>query len=267
MLQLSPPAIPSWDPNKSDADNWQNITRVLSRFFADVVTRSNASFVRDGTGKLRATEESLSAGTIQVVGDARSDTINAYHDGSVWRSWDTAQPSYRILMDMENDVVRIDRAAATTAALTWVTYDRWPAPLARMRRTSAQNLANNVWTEIVMNQEDEVRGGMTTSVTTGRITVPIAGRYRVSGVLSFAASGGGTYRVVTVAKNGVAYDAPGSFRGVAHPNAGFRSLPVLTDIVNLAAGDTVSLLGLQDSGGPLDVSAQETSMAAEFIGV
>jgi hypothetical protein len=147
----------------------------------------------------------------------------------------------------------------------WV-YD---IPRARLVKTDQQSIATSANTAIDFNEEDkDTLGGHSLVTNTSRYVCQRAGSYRVSGATSFAPNASG-FRAVRIWKNG----APIRGNTVSIPqvatsaNASIASRVVTVD---LAVGDYVQLIALQNSGGAL-LTANGTddmpTMEVEMVGI
>lgn len=98
-----------------------------------------------------------------------------------------------------------------------------------------------------------------TSVNTGRITVPIAGLYLITGNVEFAANGTGI-RGIKVRANGTT-----DLGAIFFPNNGgsLGTGVALATVYKLAANDYIELHAFQNSGGNLGLSSA-ASYSPEF---
>lgn len=131
-------------------------------------------------------------------------------------------------------------------------------PLARLRATATQSVANLTWTSVLFGAEDcdQANGAAgdqhSTSVNTSRFTCAWPGRYLVSGGVAFAGNTTGR-RGTRVAINGALVEASGTI--VIATSASLVIIPVRGTLVYLTVGDYVEIQALQESGGALNVSA------------
>ena len=108
----------------------------------------------------------------------------------------------------------------------------------------------------------------TMSGTPNRITIQTAGVYQVSYSIQFLAHATG-YRGATVALNGVGSALSGT--GIAPAAMGANSAGggtslTNTKLVSLNAGDYLTLVGVQNSGGSLSLSGVNQYLQALWIG-
>lgn len=140
-------------------------------------------------------------------------------------------------------------AASHNAILQNLAGYRVP-PACKARRTSAQTIANSAATAIQFDASDSFdTDTMHDTVTNNtRITVNTSGIYIVTGQIYFASSATGSYRVISIAKNGTELAS-------ANFGAGTDRRCTLTYIDAAAnATDYYELLAFQDSGGNLNTS-------------
>lgn len=125
-------------------------------------------------------------------------------------------------------------------------------------RSTTQSLTTATPTKINFDAETIDAWGMHDTVTNNtRITVPRAGRYWVSGRVAFAANATGQRRAY-IGLNGSAIRYT---RGQS-TDASTDYMQEIGELLDLAAGDYVELLGYQSSGGNLNVSVAGTYFAA-----
>jgi hypothetical protein len=136
---------------------------------------------------------------------------------------------------------------------TWPYYD-YPTPEGcRVRNSGDQTLANNTATVITFNTEVWDHIGLYTSAAPTRITFPLDGRYHVGGHLMFDDNVTGR-RSISIRKNGVTTLA--SMNQMAITDAGIVTRVTIDTIDEFVTGDYVELVGLQTSGGNLDVQTE-----------
>lgn len=122
-------------------------------------------------------------------------------------------------------------------------------PVAQLRQTSAQTLANNSWASLNMQAEDhDSHGGHSGSDNGWTCPTGAGGVYEFGGGVAFAANGTGQ-RWARWAKNGSALDGSGS--NMDATSSGQSLLTARTVQVTVAPGDKVSLQALQTSGEDL----------------
>jgi len=142
-------------------------------------------------------------------------------------------------------------------------------PAARMLRTTGGNVASGSMTVLALNTEDfDTHGGHDNVTNSSRYTVPIAGVYRVSGSVGWAAqtSGSPNLRQAELRKNGTTI--PGS-QGPAVSGATTSVCATNTVSVLCAAGDYIELAGLQSSGSTVGTSTTAAIypvLCVEYIG-
>jgi hypothetical protein len=135
---------------------------------------------------------------------------------------------------------------------------KWVAPGTafvgnRNVKTANQSLTNATYTAITYNTETyDTDGFHSTATNTSRITIPTgkSGYYTVFVLGCFAANGAGA-RIIKIVKNGGTDLA----LNVLFGNGGAQTSMVISDIINLTAGDYIEVFAYQSSGGALDYQA------------
>lgn len=124
-------------------------------------------------------------------------------------------------------------------------------PLAVLRQTVAQTLANNTSTVITFTTEDEdSENGHDNSTNPSRYTAVYAGWYWVAGAICYSTSATGA-RYTWLRVNGS--DLNGSMSSLPTvSSADFAGVATRARLVSLVVGDYVELVGHQTSGGNLD---------------
>lgn len=135
--------------------------------------------------------------------------------------------------------------------------------MARVRMTSAQTISTATVTAIAWDGTEEFDTDTlhSTSTNPSRITAAIAGKYIVTGVLSYTGNATGT-RLLRAHVNG---SPIGDFAQVA----GFDTNTVTLSgnvMVDLAATDYVEILAFQNSGGDLDVRSEDSHFQMAYLG-
>lgn len=110
-------------------------------------------------------------------------------------------------------------------------------------------IANNTLTALTFNTErHDTHGFHSTSVNTGRLTIPAAGRYLVIGQVVFVSNATG-FRNAQIRLNGTTILA----QVLINANATDATGLIVSTIRSLSASDYVELAVSQTSGGSLDV--------------
>ncbi|MEH0973974.1 hypothetical protein V6U77_22870 [Micromonospora sp. CPCC 205546] len=140
-------------------------------------------------------------------------------------------------------------------------------PLAQLRQSVSQSLANATWTTITFDAEDlDTAGGHSTSSNTGRYTAQRTGHYQLSGAVSFGPNATGA-RWCKWMKNGSELASSGA--NMAPAPGGQTLLTARTIVVRLVVGDYVELQAYQTSGGSIstypDVPYAAPSMSVRWI--
>ena len=149
---------------------------------------------------------------------------------------------------------------------SWNLLGLGSAPRLELTRTTSGTgfFANNVITPISGWTTTQNRGGFTES--SGTVTVPVSGRYNISGTFPYASSATG-YRVYEIACAGSQSQTYRNLWQAAASATGIGTVSM--NGVRLTAGDTVKLQGLQNSGGALDLqalAAYPIKLIIEYVG-
>lgn len=145
-------------------------------------------------------------------------------------------------------------------SLLWLATD---APHCRVYNSANISLTNSTVTALTFDSERyDVGGCHSTSVNTGRITVPsgAGGKWEFKAHVEFASNSSG-YRYIGIRVNGgtvVAYTSAAAVNGIA------TILHLTTDYA-MSAGDYMEVIAFQNSGGALNASAV-SAYSPEFSG-
>ncbi len=172
--------------------------------------------------------------------------------------------------------MRFTNAAARAAALTspvagmrawlvteklWTYYDgsQWLVQnlSAFLYASAAQSVPHNTNTTINLDTAivDDT-GGL--NVSGHYWTTPVAGKYRLTAMVSWLGSGGGGWRTLWLNSTGV--QIPGSQGNASGASVG--TTHERTVVANLAAGKQISLIALQQSGGALSTDTPGSMSAS-----
>jgi len=119
---------------------------------------------------------------------------------------------------------------------------------ARLRHSAVQSTANNTPVALTFDTEDYDSGGLHAAGNPTRLTAGIAGNYRIYGNVNWATGTG--FRDLYIRKNGADILAYVRIPAVS----GSGTLLTITTDDDLAAGDYVELVAVQNSGGALNVN-------------
>jgi hypothetical protein len=141
-------------------------------------------------------------------------------------------------------------------------------PIFSAYATVSQSIPNNAFTALSLDTEVfDSDAGHSTVTNTSRYTCQVAGIYLMTGAVIYPITGTGT-RGAAVGLNGSTTGIIGSEQLIA-PAPGFATTVAPTPTyARLVVGDFVSLLGFQNSGGPLSTSsvgAAMTSFSVEWV--
>ena len=142
--------------------------------------------------------------------------------------------------------------------------------LAYLRRTTSQSLTASVWTATLFDAEDiDAANGHSTTTNTSRYTAVAAGKYRITGAVSFTWASGTADFGVGFRKNGSGTGIVGLVSGSTNilytqpAAAGYIVAP--TVYVALAVGDWVEQIVY--CSGTTPSAAANTQMGVEWVGV
>jgi hypothetical protein len=155
---------------------------------------------------------------------------------------DALQAIVNTLRTIEKRVARVERVEVTPRLIL-------KNAACRVYRNTTQSISSSTWTAIQFNTERFNTGGMWVSGSNTRITFAVAGRYVVSGGVTFASNSTGVRDVAFYLNgaNDIAYDRRGS--------PGAVDLQVsLSTIYEFAAGDYIEMRAWQNSG--VSINAQ-----------
>lgn len=133
---------------------------------------------------------------------------------------------------------------------------------ARVYNSADISLTSGAQTALAMDSERwDTTGFHSTVSNTSRLTVPVAGKYLISGTVSYAfhALGG---RMAAIRLNGTTHIVEAQCAPVGLASQ-YTQINVAT-IYDLAANDYVELIGYQDSGGSL-AAKNYPNVAPEFM--
>lgn len=173
-------------------------------------------------------------------------------DGATWRSLDSSKPSFRVVLDVTNDRVTIERAAAAAGNLTWVRLSdlrsTGPAPACSVYGSGNSAIPNNSETKYAGWDTTRFDTDSMFSIAQSRITVPLARRYSISATLAFASNSTGS-RYAYLRLNGstnLAYHTPATVSGQETVMQMHRTL-------SLNANDYIEVVVWQNSGADRNI--------------
>jgi hypothetical protein len=144
--------------------------------------------------------------------------------------------------------------SAEATGLKWQPAENWHG--AYVYKTTSQTLSNDTQTNITFDTEVSDTDGYHDNTTNNtRLTVPagLGGVYAVTGTINFDPSATGV-RYVIVKKNGNIF----FYSVLNNAGSGNETMFQTTQIIPLAAGDYVELMGIQTSGGSLTIKGGQT---------
>lgn len=143
------------------------------------------------------------------------------------------------------------------------------APMLRASSTAGQNVADTTNTAVALSVTIDNYGGWNGGTYT--YTVPRDGLYLAHGAVAWSNNSGTAQRVTGIRVNGTLYWGPGFTATSQSLISGVLPLTSVistkTQVFSLRAGDTVQLVGRQNSGGPLPLSfASESRLFLVWLG-
>lgn len=152
-------------------------------------------------------------------------------------------------------------SAARMGVIEQGVFDAHFQPAARAFNSANISIATATTTAITLDSERFDTDTIHDTVTNNsRLTCKTAGKYQITGNVSWAASAGGTFRAVQIRLNGATTIAA----ALNSPSASNSSDMAVTTLYDLAVNDYVELMVRQDSGGALNVVASG-NFSPEFM--
>jgi hypothetical protein len=136
---------------------------------------------------------------------------------------------------------------------------------ARVQKAATQSISNTTFTAMTFTSEVYDSGSYHDNATnTSRLTVPIAGKYLITGSIEYTANATGI-RAAGIRMDGTTYIASQSTASLGSVLATTVNVSVVRD---LAANAYVELMAYQSSGGALNTLANDmTHFSITFLGV
>lgn len=138
-------------------------------------------------------------------------------------------------------------------------------PTATLIQTSAwgtPNQSSPYTTAPFQSSTEDNWSGHSNVTNNTRYTIPVAGTYRLSGMISWTTSGTGL-RAAEWWKNGSVLPGSNAFMQIASSNFSTVQLPAYN--VVCAVGDYLELAAIQTSGASLNTVTTGTYMSVEFL--
>lgn len=136
---------------------------------------------------------------------------------------------------------------------------------ARVQKAATQSISNTTFTAMTFTSEEYDSGSYhDNSTNTSRLTVPIAGKYLITGSIEYTANATGV-RAAGIRMDGSTYIASQSTASLGSVLATTVNVSIVRD---LAANAYVELIAYQSSGGALNTLANSmTHFSITFLGV
>jgi hypothetical protein len=206
-----------------------------------------------------------------TTGQVLSKASNTDMDFS-WVAQDDSNAIQNAIVDAKGDLIAASAAdtparlavgtsgyvlspnSGETTGLKWQPAGNWHG--AYVVKTTSQTLSNDTQTLISFDNEvSDTDGYHDNTTNNNRLTVPagLGGVYAVTGTINFDPSATGV-RYVIVRKNGNIF----FYAVLNNAGGGAETMFQTTQIIPLAAGDYVELMGIQTSGGNLTIKGGQT---------
>lgn len=172
----------------------------------------------------------------------------------------TEDPKFENISDnkyikrLEQRLRVLERRAKLNDPLSIDVVDLGHVPSAKMRQTSIQSVGNAAWTTITMDVIDWDTMGEAANLAGETIKIRREGIYLVVGKTTWAANATGSRFCGFGIDGSIAW----SFGGYAPVSNHIIRVPGVT-MLELTAGQTVELMGYQDSGGNLNTNVAADS--------
>lgn len=118
----------------------------------------------------------------------------------------------------------------------------------------SKSVGNGTWDTLDGYSTDYDQGGFTITATGGVVEVDRAGKYLVTALASFPASGAGTHRTVGVGVDGATPNAESQISVVPVNNAGVATKVTLSRVFNLTVNQNVRIFVIHDQGSAQTVT-------------
>ncbi len=143
-------------------------------------------------------------------------------------------------------------------------------PVFEGRQTSSQSIPNATATAITLDTEDvDTDNGHSTSTNTGRYTAQTAGRFQVSGAISFTANATGRRNAIINVNAATVNAGEVDSMAVTNGQPTIAAARTMTVFLN-GTGDFVWLTAYQDSGSALStnvsINTWQPSMSVRWVG-
>lgn len=223
------------------------------------VAAFNSWFDADFTSDHNAIDHSTALAST-VIADISNVSTTAPSNGQVLK-WVSSTSKWTPSADNDTDTTY---TAGRGLDLSGTSF-RLGVDGARVQRAAAQSIANNTFTAVTFATEEYDSGSYhDTSTNTSRLTVPVAGKYLITGSIEYAANATGV-RAAGIRMDGTTYIASQSTASLGAVLATTVNVSVVRD---LAASAYVELMAYQTSGGNLNALGNNlTHFSITFLGV
>ena len=251
-------------------------------------TPADTDLVKDGASAIRSLGNSIDTAFVDLKGGTTGQVLSKASNTDLDFSWvaqDDSNAIQNAIVDAKGDLISAT-AADTPARLavgangTVLTADsaeatglKWAAPASgntysgvSATKSTGQTIATGTWVAVTWDTENfDTNAYHSTSTNTSRFTIPAgkAGKYLLSGSISWAGTSSGTFRLISIYKNGVEQNqvvqggptADGTIQPFAH-------------IYDLAVADYIEIYVRHNIGGNTDVQggAAQSRVEVSLIG-
>lgn len=226
---------------------------------ADTVSR-----LAVGTNNTRLVADSAQATGLKYVADTQNTVIDAEGDLLVGDAADLVQ---RLAIGTNNQVLTVD--TTVDGKVKWAATQIPTFVGASMYKSTTQSTTSGTAVAITFDTEDfDTNAFHSTSTNTSRVTIPAGydGKYRISGVVTYAATNSTLARAVLLYKNGTLFNQMARIPGIGSITTD-TAVP-FSFILNLVAGDYIELFALQNTTVSVNLQAgqDDTTFQVQFLG-
>ena len=172
--------------------------------------------------------------------------------------WGYSTLDARIPVGANNTVLTADSAQAL--GVKWATPSS-TASGCYVYMNASQSIATGTTTTLLWSSETyDTDSYHSTSSNTGRLTVPSAGKYLITGIITWAANASGNTRDIYLVKNGGTY----LYQNNQRPTVSTPITNTFATVVNASASDYWEIYVSQDSGSSINIQSQLSYGGSEF---
>jgi hypothetical protein len=233
-------------------------------------TPDDTDLVKDGAAAIRTLGQSIDTSMMDLEGGTTGQVLSKASNTDMdftWVTTDDANAIQNAIVDAKGDLIGATAAdtparlavgtngqvltADSTAAtgLAWATPAGGSFAGASVYKSAAQSISNDTLTTVTWNSEDfDTNSFHSTSSNTGRLTIPVAGKYLINAMIGWDTTGNTNTKTVTMRKNGAdLFKSNGLGTGSDYQSQSLQY------IVNAAVNDYFEILVYQTSGAAINV--------------